>query len=519
MRKAALRAWVVLLLAGSGLSYAQIITTMAGGAWWGCPKGTMAALQAPLRYPGALAIDLQGNLYVADRDNLEVMRLSPDGMLTVVAGTGGQGSPAEGAQATSTPLDSPAGVAVDAAGNVYIAANGRVRKVSLNGIITTVASGGSGANRLAMDAAGNLYIGDSGTIRKVTPGGVISTVAKGLWGPGGIAVDSAGNVFATLYNTVLKVTPDGTSTTVVTNLGQPADVAVDAAGNLYIAEGSDVVKVAPGGTRTTVAGYCKYSGACTEEGQATNATLDARAVVADANGNIYIGDIGETYGHRVRKVTPAGIIGTVAGNGLPRFFGDGGAASEAALATPAGIALDSAGNLFIADQKNQRVRKVTPAGIISTVAGNGTEGFSGDKGPAAKASLSSPTAVAVDAAGNLYIAEGGHYYDYPGRVRKVTPDGNINTFAGGGTGYELNGVPATSARLGSPEALLLDAAGNLFLAADNVVYKVTPGGTMTAIAGTYSGYAGDGGPAAKAQLYSPLARSRPGRSRQPVHRR
>jgi sugar lactone lactonase YvrE len=480
MRKPTLRACFALLLAGCGLSYAQIITTVAGGAWWGSPTGTMPALQAPLRFPGALAMDRQGNVYIADSYNLEVMRLSPDGMLTVIAGTGSTGSPAEGAQATSAPLGSVGGVAVDAGGNVYITANGRVQKVSPAGIITTVATGGLAGNRLAMDAAGNLYMGGSGTILKVTPAGVVSTLAKGLWGPGGIAVDSAGNVFATLYNTVIKVAPDGTTTTVAQAAGGPADVAVDAGGNLYIANGFGVAKVAPGGTTTTVVGSCASTGLTCPDGD----MLDIRAVLVDPNGNLYIGDVN---GRRVRKVTPAGIISTVAGNGLPPFFGDGGVATQAALATPAGIALDSTGNLYIADTNNQRVRRVTPAGIISTVAGNGTEGFSGDKGPAASATLSSPTAVAVDAAGNLYIAEGGHYYNYPGRIRKVTPDGNINTIAGGGTGSGLNGGSATSLRLSMPQALLIDATGNLYLADwPDVVYKVTPGGTMTAIAAQLS---------------------------------
>ena len=186
-------------------------------------------------------------------------------------------------------------------------------------------------------------------------------------------------------------------------------------------------------------------------------------------GNLFIADTGN---NRIRKVTPAGVISTVAGNGtVVGYGGDGGPATSAQLHGPYGVAVDAAGNLFIADRDNCRIRKVTPGGVISTVAGNGTGGFSGDGGPATSAQLAAPHGVAVDAAGNLFIA------DYANnRIRMVTPDGIIRTVAGNGTmGFSGDGGPATSAQLFQPGGVAVDAAGNLFIADtfNNRVRKVT----------------------------------------------
>jgi sugar lactone lactonase YvrE len=172
----------------------------------------------------------------------------------------------------------------------------------------------------------------------------------------------------------------------------------------------------------------------------------------DAAGNLFIAD---TDNHRIRKVTPGGVISTVAGNGIHSYGGDGGPATASLLHGPSGLAVDAAGNLFIADNNNNRVRKVTPAGVISTVAGNGTAGFSGDGGPATSAQLKSPSGVAVDTAGNLFIADSGNH-----RVRKVTPGGTISTEVpalslGIGSGPIISaatarGVPAFRIRKGAP---------------------------------------------------------------------
>jgi streptogramin lyase len=176
-----------------------------------------------------------------------------------------------------------------------------------------------------------------------------------------------------------------------------------------------------------------------------NSTSNPKGVAVDAAGNVYFADYGN---ERIRKFAPGGSITTIAGNGIAGFSGDGGRATSAEICTPEGIWLDTAGNLYIADALNYRVRKVTPGGIITTVAGNGTAGFSGDGGPATSAELYWPAAVAVDGAGNLYIA------DYANSlIRKVTPGGIITTVAGGGFGgfgSVGDGVPATDAALSYP---------------------------------------------------------------------
>jgi uncharacterized protein (TIGR03437 family) len=243
-------------------------------------------------------------------------------------------------------------------------------------------------------------------------------------------------------------------------LGAETAVATDAAGNLYIADtlNQRIRRVTPSGTITTVAGNgtMSFSG---DGGPATLAGMrDPSGVAVDAAGNLYIAAEGN---FRIRRVTPEGTITTVAGNGISGFSGDGGPAISAELANPNGVAVDAAGNLYIADQVGSyRIRRVTPAGTITTVAGNGKYGFSGDGGPATAAPLGSPSGVAVDGAGNLYIADRLNY-----RVRRVTPEGIITTVAGNGTpGFSGDGGPAISADLTAPNSVAVDEAGNVYIA-------------------------------------------------------
>jgi len=382
------------------------------------------------KYPGArngavVLEDGSGNVlataYVSGFGNGSVVGFAPGTINTVAGNYGlGWGYTGDGGQATSAQLTFPFGVALDGAGNLYICDQGNqvVREVGTNGVINTVA-GNRG------DGAG--YSGDLGP----------ATSAQ-LNYPQGIVLDGAGNLYiADAYNNVIRM-------------------------------------VTPGGTITTVAGNHQsgagYSG---DGGQATSARINNPISIAlDGAGNLYIAD---NYNQVIRKVTPAGFISTVAGNQAsgPGYGGDGGQATSAQLNYPDGVAVDSSGNLYIADSTNNVIRKVTPGGVISTVAGNQSLGFgySGDGGQATSAQLNHPYDVKLDAAGNLYIVD-----SYNGVVRKVTPGGIISTVAGlyGNHSTLGDGGPATSAEIFLSEAIAVDATGNLYIsdAGDSLVRKV-----------------------------------------------
>jgi sugar lactone lactonase YvrE len=324
-----------------------IICTVAGDGTGGYSGDGGPATSAELYNPEGAAVDSSGNLYIGDRNGNNVRKVTPAGVISTAAGNGTPGYSGDGGAATSAQLREPSGVAVDSSGNLYIAdeSNSRIRKVTTAGVISTVAGNGTVG-----------YSGDGGA----------ATSAQ-LWAPRGVAVDSSGDLYI-------------------------AD-----AGN------NDIRKVTPAGIISTVAGVLSAGGYSGDGGAATGAQLNLPGGVAvDGSGNFYIAD---TLNQRVRKVTSAGIISTVAGDGTSGYGGDGGSAMSAELSWPNGVALDAAGNLYIADTQNSRVRRVTAAGTISTVAGDGTQGFSGDGGAAVSAELYSETEVTVDGSGDLYIAD------------------------------------------------------------------------------------------------------------------
>jgi streptogramin lyase len=471
------------------------ITTVAGNGTFGFGGDGGPATAAKLNSAAGVAVDAAGDLFIADTQNNRVRKVSPSGVITTVAGNGTFGPGGDGGPATAAPLAFPQAVAVDASGDLFIAdtTNQRVREVSPSGIITTAAGNGFGSFSgdggrataaalndpagMAVDAAGDLFIADQSNnrVREVSSSGTITTVAGGGTGDGGPAT--------------------------LAPVAFPPGVAVDAAGDLFIADQDNnrVREVSPSGIITTVAGN-GIGGFAGDGGRATAAELDGPAGVAvDAAGDLFIADRSDS---RVREVAPSGIILTVAGNGTFGDSGDGGPATAAELGGIGGLAVDAAGDLFIADVNLDRVHKVSPSGIITTVAGNGSFGFGGDGGPATAAPLGNPTAVAVDAAGDLFIAE-----PYNNRVREVSPSGIITTVAGNGTGgFGGDGGPATAAELSSPAAVAIDAAGNLYIVdQDNTrVREVSPSGMITTVAGNGTfGFGGDDGPATAAQLYTP----------------
>jgi sugar lactone lactonase YvrE len=391
-----------------------------------------------------VANDSAGNVYIADGTS-HIFKVS-NNVITVVAGNGTVGFSGDNGPATSAQLNSPYQVAVDATGNLYIAdtGNGRVRKVS-SGVISTVAGGSAYGDNgpatsaqvvnlaaVAVDSVGNIYIADSGNARiREVSNGIITTVAGG----GSVLGDN------------------GPATSALLNYS--AGVAVDGSGNIYIADSSsNRIRKVSSGIITTVAGMgaAGFSG---DSGPATSARLNhAQGVAVDSAGNLYIAD---TASNRVRQVSN-GVITTVAGNGTAGSGGDNGSATSAQLNSPTGVAVDSAGNLYIAEFGGNRIRKVSN-GVITTVAGNGISGFHGDNGPATNAQLRSPRGVAIDALNNIYIGDLNNH-----RIRKVS-NGVITTVAGNGTvGFSGDNGPATSATLSSVAGVAVDLNGNVYFA-------------------------------------------------------
>ena len=402
----------------------SIITTVAGNGNQGFSGDGGPATAAELYSPRSVAVDGAGNIYIADISSARIRKVdAATGIISTVAGNGTYGLSGDGGPAVLAQLSSLESVAVDGAGNIYIATNHRIRKVDAStSIITTVAGNGnqgfSGDGgpavlarldfppSVAVDGAGNIYIADSGNrrIRKVDAAtGIITTAA----GAGIIGQDDVPATQA--------------------RLAFPGDVAVDGSGNIYIADPTNrrIRKVdASTGIITTVAGNGTY-GPSGDGGPAVLAQLSSlESVAVDGAGNIYIAD-----NHRIRKVDAStGIITTVAGNGSGGFSGDGEPATQAGI-SPAAATLDAAGNLYIADFRNHRIRKVDAStGIITTIAGNGNRGFSGDGGPAVLAELGLPRDLVVDGAGNIYIVDGNFSN---GRIRRLTPPPKHSISAGG----------------------------------------------------------------------------------------
>lgn len=413
----------------------------------------------------AIATDRAGNLYVAEVYQHLIWKLTPQGQATAIAGRGTQPLSDPGPVPANSVAAMASALAIDRQGNVYASGNNsRVWKITPDGLMRTVAGSGRpydppnsdavpalsygllGPGRLASDNAGNLYIADASGLLRVSSDGQLRKLSAVV---NSIAVDTAGNLYAGL-----RQSPD--------YVGQIARITADGA-----------VKVIAGGPGEGV------SDGCTSDApgvtNALRATFAAPSdLVVDAAGNVYFAD--PAYG-RVRLVSTDGRIRTVAGGPGGAFAGDGQAATDALLAHPAGLAIDSIGNLFFADRYNHRIRRIDPAGIIQTIVGNGA---TAGQDPVCVAStgvaLASPSAVAVDPADNIYIADTRNH-----RILKLAADGTISAFAGtGAAGASGDGGPALLARLNAPAGLAF-AFGNLYIAERDRVRYITPDGMINSL--------------------------------------
>ncbi|MEI7436319.1 MAG: MBG domain-containing protein, partial [bacterium] len=287
-----------------------------------------------------------------------------------------------------------------------------------------------------------------------------------------------------LYTYTLGATDPGGLPITFSNLTLPPWLTLGQAG------GSPIISTIAGN------GISGYSG---DNGPATNAIFsNLYGIAADADGNVYVPDY---FNNRIRKISTAGIITTIAGTGTSGWSGDGGAATNAKISNPIKLCVSASGVVYFTDYGNNRIRRIGTNGIITTVAGNGSSGYSGDGGQATSATLSTPYGVAVDAAGNLYIADFSNY-----RIRRVGTDGIIRTFAGtGSVSYNGDGIAATSATL-RPIDVAVDAYGNVLVSdyANNRIRKINASGTISTIGGNgVAGYSGDGGVATNAQIKNP----------------
>ena len=557
---AALASFAAIAAFAPGVLLAQYnISTVAGGG-----PNNIPPLQSSIGFVGGVAIDSAGNHYFSDSYSSRVFKVASSGTVVVVAGNGTLGYSGDGGPATSAALNRPEGIAVDASGNLYIADtdNDVIREVvASTGDIQTVAGNA---------AAGAGYSGDGG----------LATSAQ-LNDPFGVFVDANGNIFiADTDNNVIRevVASSGDIQTVAGNatagagyagdgaaatgaqLDLPQGVYLDAAGNIFIADTSNSVirevTVANGNIQTVAGSQYQWSGTCNfsgDGGAATAAQLCLpTGLYVDSADNILL--IADTQNFVVRVVNTSaqavtiatiaiqpGNIQTVAGNNTYGYSGDGSLAISAQLNYPATVILDSSddifiADIFIADTDNFVVREVGPGGIIQAVAGNNSLSFSGDGNPATDAELNIPGSVALDATGNLYIAD---TYNSVIRVFNpgtqsvtingiVIPAGDIQTVAGDGiacldsSGGCGDGGAATSAELYQPQGVFVDASGNIFIAdtGNSTIRVVNTGSvpltiagvtiqpaTIQTIAGTagVSGFAGDGGAPTLAQLANPFA--------------
>lgn len=517
-------ALLTLTLAPAQIATSEYFFTHLAGPVEGNADGIGSA--AHFNKPKGTAVDSSGNIYVADTDHHTIRKITPAGVVTTLAGLADNSGNTDGAGSAAR-FNYPSGVAVDNTGNLYVADEGNhtIRKISPTGVVTTLAgspgvsisgwsSSGDGIGSaarfmfpksVAVDSAGTLYVSNTNAIRKISPTGVVTTLA-GLYGssgsddgtglaarfdlPDGVAVDSAGYVYVadTHNNTLRKISPTGEVTTLAgvspstagrdssgsidgtgsaARFAGPSGVTVDSAGTIYVTEmGNTLRKISPLGVVTTLAGLpLPYSTGESVDGTGSTARFNQPSGLAvDGTGNLYVADSGNKT---IRKVTAAGTVTTLAGSPNDNHHVPGNADGVAAAArfdNPTGVAADSAGNVYCADQYNHTIRKISPAGLVTTLAGLSGSGGNAD-GAGSAARFMHPHGVAVDSSGTVFVADMGN-----GTIRKISPVGVVTTLAG---------------QLSSPMGVAVDRAGYVYVAAggDNTIRKISASGEVATLAG------------------------------------
>lgn len=528
-----------------------IISTYAGTGRSGFSGDGGAATDAQLRNPTALATDTAGNVYFSDWGNNRIRVINAsDGRIRSIAGTGTRGFSGDGGPATQADIGPGGGLIVDSRGRVIFSEVQRIRAID-NGTINTIAGDGKGAGitsgavatetslefatGFAFDGSGNLLFADAARIWRLANGRITVIAGNGEYevagdglgatlasfhSPIGLARDGQGNLYVSdercacirvvdpqnivrrvAGNGQFGIVPDGTPG-LRTFVHMPRGMAFDSRGNLLVAntELAMLSSFAPDGQHRRLAGG---SVGCCEEGiPAVRAPLDYPAGVAvDRAGNIYVAETGSDL---IRIIDTNGVISVFAGRPFTRgFAGDNGPRRQALFRDPTGLAFDAQGRLYVADSGNRRIRRIDTNGIVTTVAGNGAPGFTGDNGPATQAAMLSPTAVAFLPNGTLLIADiEGH------RIRSVDTQGVIRTFAGTGRRESTgDGGPAANASLHAPSGLAVDTRGAVYVLEQdgNRIRRIDASGIITTIAGTGNfGFRGDGGSSLNADLNEPF---------------
>ena len=513
-----------------------VVTTIAGSAGnSGSADGTGSA--ARFFYPAGIAVDTSGSIYVTDLRNSTIRRVTPAGMVTTLAGSAGNTGSADGTGSAAR-FNTPYGLTVDASGNVYVtdSGNATVRKISPAGFVTTLAgtagnrgsSDGTGSaaqfnnpNGISVDATDNLYVADTfnQTIRRITPAGVVTTLAgtagsmgstDGTGGaaqfssPEGVTVDAVGNVYVADGGncTIRKITPTGVVTTLAGTAGSlgwadgtgsaarfnfPTGVVINGSNTLFITDAynSTIRSITPAGVVTTFAGSAESRGAADGTNSAARFNFP-NGVAVDSAGSVYVAD---TYNNSIRRITPAGVVTTLAGKagmividsitGLPSGNYADGTGTAARFYFPTSVTVDNSGNVYVADTKNNIIRRINSAGTVTTFAGTAGSSGSAD-GTASEARFNQPNGVAVDGAGNVYVADTSNY-----TIRRISPAGVVTTLAGSALSSGSTDGIGSAARFNFPDGLTLDATGNVYVADtyNHIIRRITPAGEVTTLAG------------------------------------